>query len=141
MKAKEILLIVLLYVIVGVATFFCYKKMFGQGSSQGQNGENPSDNNTKSGENQHGMGLNEILKVGDKVQCIGNIALRSSAEFNDGLFDNIVKKDAKGQLGTVLEKIVKDEIVWCKVELFEPVWEWLLEYTEVYVLESEITKI
>ena len=137
MKTKEILLIVLLYVIVGVATFFCYKKMFGRG----QNGENPSGNNQNNKDNQHGMGLNEILKVGDQVQCVGNIALRSSAEINDGLIDNIVKKDARGKLGTVVERIEKDGTVWCRVELFEPVWEWLFEYTEVYALESEITKI
>ncbi|MCQ2959549.1 MAG: hypothetical protein MJ198_05100 [Bacteroidales bacterium] len=133
MKQKEFLLIVLLYIIVAIAAFFCYKKLFPENGNNGNDG-NGSGNDTPGSQN-------EVIKVGDKVQCVGSIALRKSAKIDNGFIDNIVASDAKGYLGEVLAKSTdEDGNIWCKIKLETPVYEWLMEYTEVYALESEITK-
>lgn len=134
MKQKEFLLIALLYIIVAITAFFCYKKMFGDdGGNQ--------DGNTDPGKDTPGTN-NEVIKVGTRVQCVGKVALRSSAEIDDGLIDNIIKKDAKGSLGEVVGKSTDAEgNVWCKIKLDDPVYEWLISHDEVYVLEADITKM
>lgn len=134
MKTKELLLIILLYVIVVIATYFAYRHLFKK--------ENNNDDHNDEPGTKHPTGLNETISVGDNVQCVGKAILRSSAQINDGLIDNIVKSDAIGKLGKVLERIVDTEgNVWCKVDLINPVSEWLITYDEVYVLENQITKL
>lgn len=136
MKTKELLLVILLYAIVAIATYFAYLHLFKKDNGNGD------DNGDDEPGTKHQTGLNEIISVGDSVQCVGKATLRSSAQINDGLIDNIVKDDARGQLGKVLDRIVDSEgNVWCKVDLINPVSEWLITYDEVYVLENQITKL
>ena len=149
MKTKELLLVILLYVIVAIATYFAYLHLFKKDNGNGDDNVenfNPKviilDEPTVDLNELSVNGLNEIISVGDSVQCVGKATLRSSAQINDGLIDNIVKDDARGQLGKVLDRIVDSEgNVWCKVDLINPVSEWLITYDEVYVLENQITKL
>lgn len=134
MKTKELFLIALLYIVVLIAAVFCYKKLFGTNEAQKPN----ESNNTDVKDTQQS---NEVLKVGDQVQCIGTIKLRTSAEIDDGIVDNVVKKDAQGYLGTIVSIEKQQKESWCKVKLEEPVYEFLFPHEEIFVLESEITKL
>ena len=133
MKTKELFLILLLYIVVCIAALFCYKKLFDTNDTPTPNGNNQNVNSNQN--------TNEVLKVGDQVQCIGSINLRSSAEIDDGIVDNVVKKNAQGYLGTIVLIEKNQTETWCKVKLEEPVYEFLFPHEEIFVLESEITKL